>query len=134
MNMKNYLTLDWALRFALLFTAALPASLSAQMTISQITDANTFVSSGQPTMNFGTLGAMEIAAPTTAQNRTEETLLQFDTSAIESGFNTAYGAGNWTITSVTLQLFSNVATAGTQPANSIFNKIAVGGFELDWLS
>jgi len=85
-------------------------------------------------MNFGTLGAMEIAAPTTAQNRTEETLLQFDTSAIESGFNTAYGAGNWTITSVTLQLFSNVATAGTQPANSIFNKIAVGGFELDWLS
>jgi hypothetical protein len=85
-------------------------------------------------MNFGTLGAMELAAPTTAQNRTEETLLGFNTSTLFSDFNSDYGVGNWTVTSVTLQLFSNVSTAGTQPNNSSFNKIAAGQFELDWLS
>ena len=129
------ITFDQKLKLGLLFTAAVPAALSAQpMTISQGVDENTYVSSGQPTMNFGTLGAMEIAAPTGAQSRTEEALLQFDTSAIESGFNSDFGAGNWAVTSVTLKLFSNVSTAGTQPGNSSFNKIAAGQFELDWLS
>lgn len=85
-------------------------------------------------MNFGTLGAMEIAAPTTAQNHTEETLLQFNTAALESAFNADYGVGDWTVTSVTLEQFSNVSTAGQQPGNPSFNKIAAGEFELDWLS
>jgi hypothetical protein len=126
---------DRLLTLALLCSAALPASLSAQsITLNQQEDANTYVSSGQPAMNFGTMGAMEIAAPTTAQNRTEETLLQFNTAAIQSTFNADYGPGNWTVTSVTLKLFSNVAQAGTQPNNSSFNVIAAGGFELDWLS
>ena len=107
------ITFDQKLKLGLLFTAAVPAALSAQPM---------------------TLGAMEIAAPTGAQSRTEEALLQFDTSAIESGFNSDFGAGNWAVTSVTLKLFSNVSTAGTQPGNSSFNKIAAGQFELDWLS
>ena len=132
--MKTCFTFDHALKLAILAVAAAPASLSAQITLSQEVDANTFVSSGQPNMNFDNLGAMEIAAPTRAQNRTEETLLGFETAAIESGFNADYGAGNWVITSVTLKLFSNVANAGTQPPSSSFNKIAAGEFELDWLS
>jgi hypothetical protein len=132
--MKPQLALEATLKLALVLTAAFPASLAAQTTISQSVSANTFVSSGQPTMNFGTLGAMEIAAPTTAQSRTEDSLLQFSTAAIASGFNTDYGTGNWVVSSVTLELFSNVATAGTQPGNSSLNKIAAGEFELDWLS
>jgi len=127
--------LNHTLQLALLFTAALPDALSAgSTTISQLVQADTYVSSGQPNMNFGTMGAMEIAAPTSAQNRTEETLQRFDTSAIESGFNADYGVGEWAITSVTLELFSNVSEAGQQPANSSLNKIAAGDFELDWLS
>jgi hypothetical protein len=113
----------------------LPATLVAQTTTnSQVAGANTFVSSGQPTSNFGTLGAMQIAAPTTAQPRTEETLLLFDTSALRAGFDSDFGAGNWTVTSVYLTFFSNVATAGQQPNNGSFNKIAAGNFELDLLS
>jgi hypothetical protein len=85
-------------------------------------------------MNFDNLGAMEIAAPTAAQNSTEETLLLFNTAALESAFNADYGVDTWQVTSVTLKLFSNVAGAGQQPGNPSFNKIAAGGFELDLLS
>ena len=133
--MKHHLTLDQTLKFTILLTAALPVSLSAQSTtLSQAVQADTYVSSGQPAVNFGTLGAMEIAAPTSAQPRTEESLIRFDTSGLQSAFNADYGAGNWAVNSVTLTLFSNVATAGQQPNNSSFNQIAAGGFELDWLS
>jgi len=123
----------WAL--TVLFAMALPLSLSATpMTISQKVEADTYVSSGDPTVNFGTKGGMEIAAPTIAQSRTQETLSRFNTAAIVAAFNTNYGSGAWTITSVTLSLSSNYSTAGVQPNNSSFNKIAAGGFEFDWLS
>jgi hypothetical protein len=112
----------------------LPATLMAQSsTYSVAVGADTFVSSGQPNANFGTLGAMEIAAPTVAQPRTEMTLLRFDTSAMQAGFNADYGAGNWAVTGVSLSLFSNVALGGQQPNNASFNKIAAGGFEFDLL-
>jgi hypothetical protein len=133
--MKLHLALDRNLTLTLLFTSALPLTLPAQSTtLNQLVEANTYVSSGQPNQNFGTLAAMEIAGPTAAQNRTEETLLQFNTASMESSFNADYGAGDWEVTDVTLSLFSNVSTDGTQPNNSSFNKIAPGGFELDWLS
>jgi hypothetical protein len=133
--MKHHPVNHQKLRITLLLAAALPLTLSATpTTISQVVQANTYVSSGQPTSNFGAMGAMEIAVPTTAQNRTEESLIRFNTAAIESGFNTDYGVGNWTITSITLTLYSNFATAGQQPGNSSFNQIAAGEFELDWLS
>jgi len=120
---------------ALVCLIVLPPTLMAQSsTYSQVVGANTYVSSGQPTVNFGTFGAMEIAAPTTAQARTEETLLGFNTAAMQTSFNTTYGSGGWAVTDVTLSLFSNVALAGTQPGNSSFNKIAAGSFEFDLLS
>jgi len=112
-----------------------PATLLAQFTTySQQVEADTFVSSGQPDSNFGTLAAMQIAAPTLAQPRTLETLLRFNTAAMHAAFDTYYGPGNWVVAGVTLSLFSNVATAGQQPANGSFNKIAAGGFEIDLLS
>jgi hypothetical protein len=121
--------------FAAICGAALPATLTAQFTTySQPVAADTFVSSGQPDANFGNQGAMEIAAPTPAQSRTQIALLRFDTSALLSSFDADYGAGNWVVTSVTLSLFSNVAIAGQQPGNSRFNKIAAGFFEFDLLS
>lgn len=133
--MKFPFLLSRTLKLTPVFLAAIPASLQAQsITLSQATDANTYVSSGQASMNFNGLGAMEIAAPTAAQNRTEETLLGFNMSTIESGFNTDFGEGNWAVTAVTLTLFSNVPSAPTQPGNPSFNKIAVGSFEFDWLS
>src|ERR1700677_1859040 len=97
---------------ALACLIVLPTMLIAQSTYNQVVDANTFVSSGQPTANFGGLGAMEIAAPTTAQPSTDSTLLGFNTAAMQASFNTEYGSGDWVVTGVTLTLFSNVSRAG----------------------
>ena len=112
----------------------LPAALVAQtVTLSQPVGADTFVSSGQPDSNFGTQGAMEIAVPTAAQPRTELALMRFDTAPLLASFDATYGQGNWTVTGVSLSLFSNFATAGRQPNNASFNKIAAGSFEFDLL-
>jgi hypothetical protein len=113
---------------------SLAATLVAQVTTySQRVEADTFVSSGDPNSNFGLLGAVEIAAPTITQSRTQMTLLRFDTSGLRANFDADYGAGNWAVTGVTLTLHSSVATAGVQPNNNRFNKIAAGTFELDLL-
>jgi hypothetical protein len=112
-----------------------PATLVAQITTySQKVEADTFVSSGEPDSNFGIQAGMEIAGPTLAQPRTQKTLLRFSTAAMHAAFDADYGPGNWVVTGVTLSLFSNYATAGIQPANARFNKIAPGGFEFDLLS
>ncbi len=133
--MKHHLTLNRTIKLATLLALALPVSLSASpTTVSQKVEADTYVSSGQPTVNFGSMGGMMIAVPTGAQPRKEESLIRFDTTSIKTAFDADYGAGNWTITSVTLSLFSNFSTAGQQPSNGSFNKIAAGGFEFDWLS
>jgi hypothetical protein len=132
--MKYQATRHQALKLAALIAAALPATLSAQTTLSQTVALNTYVSSGQPNNNFGTMGAMEIAGPTTAQPRTEETLIQFNTAALQTQFNADYGPGNWAVTAVTLTQRANFPTGGIQPGNTSFNIINPGGFELDLLS
>lgn len=112
----------------------LSAAVVAQTTtLSQPVGADTFVSSGQPDSNFGSQGGMEIAVATAAQPRTELALMRFDTAPLLASFDATYGQGNWTVTGVSLSLFSNFATAGQQPNNASFNKIAAGGFEFDLL-
>lgn len=138
---RNFLTGCWTLHrmkhilpAALIGAAILPALTARASIYSQQVGADTFVSSGQPDSNFGSLGAMEIAAPTTAQPRTEIALLRFDTAGLRATLDSDYGAGNWMVTSVSLTLFSNVSTAGQQPGNPSFNRIAAGNFEFDLLS
>lgn len=120
---------------ALAFISAWLATASAQSsTYSQIVAADTFVSSGQSNVNFGTMGGMEIAAPSSAQPRLQIALLRFDAAALQAAFDSDFGASNWMVTSVTLTLASSVATAGQQPNNASFNKIAAGSFEFALLS
>jgi hypothetical protein len=122
------------LNVALICAVILPALTTRATTYNLQVGADTFVSSGQPNNNFGSLGAMEIAAATAAQPRTEMTLLSFDTSALQAAFDADYGPANWMVTSVLLTLFSNVSTAGQQPGNASLNRIAAGNFEFDLLS
>ena len=127
MNQTFRLVLAWAL--------AWPTLLTAQATTyNQKVEADSFVSSGLPDGNFGGAGGMEIAAPTLTQLRTEISLIRFDTAALQASMIADYGLGNWQVTAVTLTLFSNVARAGQQPNNSIFNKIAAGDFAFGLLS
>jgi hypothetical protein len=122
------------LRLALAFIAGWPVIVTAQSnTYSQEVQADTFISSGEPNVNFGLRGGMEIAAPTLAQARTQIALLRFDASGLRARFDANYGVGNWNVTSVSLTLSSSVATAGQQPNNASFNKIAAGEFAWDLL-
>jgi hypothetical protein len=87
--------------------------------------ADAFVTTG-PTgnlsgSNYGGAGALSVAAPGLA-NGQFQSVLGFNTAAAFSSFNTQYGAGQWTILSVTLQL------TATPNNNAIFDPTASGLF------
>jgi hypothetical protein len=63
-----------------------------------------------------------------------DSIIEFNTAAAVSQFNTTYGAGNWQITGMTLSLASNFGEQGEQPNNGIFNTINAGQFGIDWLA
>ena len=52
---------------------------------------------------------------------------------VVAAFDAQYGAGNWGVTAIDLQLSSNYAAAGIQPNNPDFNTIAAGYFSLNLL-
>ena len=71
--------------------------------------------------NFGAAGSLAIAAPGSPEGEFQS-VLKFDLSAAQSSFNAQFGAGQWTIQSITLQLTSSPHN------NAIFNNIAAGQF------
>lgn len=101
--------------------SAQPAVFSSQ----SIADA--FVTTGAngslSSSNFGGAGAMAIGASGLPQGEFQS-VLKFDLSGAQTAFNTQFGAGQWAIQSVTLQL-----TAAPHN-NAIFNNIAAGQFNI----
>jgi len=90
--------------------------------------------------NFYLKGAMMISAPvdntvgsTDYGVRAMMALFSFNTAGVMPAFDAQYGAGNWSITSIGIEMSSNYAAAGTQPNNPDFNKIAAGQFQLSLL-
>src|SRR5262245_53375238 len=83
--------------------------------------ADTFVTSGNPTGNFGAAGALGISAPGSATGEFQS-VMRFDLAPVKTAFDGSFGVGNWQITSVTLR-----CTAAT-PNNPIFNANAAGQF------
>lgn len=111
----------------------LSAPARASLTLSTGAVQDTLVIEGS-SESFGGKGAMEIAAPTSSQNRTEEALISWDTSAVKSQFDSYFGVGKWVVTSISVTFSSNYSSAGTQPNNDRFNVISPGLFTLSWLS
>jgi len=97
------------------------------------TTADAFLSGASPTLNFGSAGTLAIAPASSAKGEFDSVII-FNTASAVSQFNTTYGAGNWTITGLTLSLASNFGTQGAQPNNAIFNTINAGSFGIDWLA
>jgi hypothetical protein len=83
--------------------------------------------------NYGGAGTLAVAPASSAKGEFDSVIM-FNTAATITAINSAYGAGNWTITGLTLSLASNVGTQGGNPGNAIFNTINSGAFEIDWLS
>jgi hypothetical protein len=97
------------------------------------TTADAFLSGTSPTLNFGSAGTLAIS-PAGSPKGEFDSVIKFNTAAAISQFNATYGAGNWQVTGLKLQLASNFATQGSQPNNPIFNVINAGSFGIDWLA
>jgi hypothetical protein len=103
------------------FTASICVGQTGSFSVQPNADA--FVTSGGSfsSSNFGAAGSLAIAVPGLAEGEFQS-VLRFDLSAAQSSFNTQFGAGQWTIQSVTLQLTSSPHN------NAIFNDINTGQF------
>jgi hypothetical protein len=108
-------------------TLALAATLSPAVagTYTNGAVADAFVGTG-PTGNlsgdnFGAAGALTVEAANLPQGEFQS-VIEFNLSAAANSFNAEYGAGQWTIQSMSLEL-----TASSH-GNAIFNAVAAGQF------
>ncbi len=127
--------------FSAIFALPMIAGADSSFTINNTT-ADAFLASGPPgspvgaglsSLNFGGAGTLAIA-PASSPKGEFDSVIQFNSAAAISQFNTTYGTGNWQITGLTLFLASNFATQGQQPNNGIFNTINAGNFNIQWIS
>lgn len=100
-------------------------------TATMIPTADSFVTTGSSGSlsgnNYGAGGNLGLSAPGSAQGEFQS-VMQFDVSAAKAAFDAQYGAGVWSIQSVTLQLTAN------NPANNpIYNPQAAGQFQISWM-
>jgi hypothetical protein len=101
--------------------------------------ADTFITAAtqngtSPDSNYGNLGAMTVAGSASGNGGEYLALLKFDPSGAVSQFNTEYGAGQWSLSLVTLRLAGNFATQGAVPGNARFPAINGGAFSINWFS
>jgi hypothetical protein len=112
---------------------ALAPALSAQIVTTNISVADAFVRSLDPTNNYGAAGALSVSGPIATnvlgqQEGLLDTFMRFDVSSDVSNFNSTFGAGRWVIVSAVLDLFEQGMSN-----NTIFNR-GVGPFEVHWIA
>ena len=114
----------------------------AQVTYSGTAAADAFLATGSPGnaegpdltgLNFGAAGLL-VVAPASSTNGEYQTVVKFNLKNAVGLFNTNYGAGNWLITGLSLQLASNTGSNGAQPDNAMFPVVSGGRFVIEWLS
>jgi hypothetical protein len=88
---------------------------------------------GSPTANYGAAGAMMISGASAAKGAMQS-LMKFNLAAAKVNFDGLFGAGNWAVDGITLQLGTNAGVQGAQPMNAIFNTINTGLFKVDWMA
>jgi hypothetical protein len=126
------------LRIALLVTALTGSTAAAVINVNPTADAFITASSadpnaGLPSANYGGAGALMVSGSGTTKGEMQS-LLKFNLASAKVSFDTMYGAGNWIVDGITLQLGTNFGTSGAQPNNPIFDTISGGLFKVDWLA
>lgn len=96
-------------------------------------DADAFVWAAAPGSNYGGAGALSVSGATASNgsgvtNGVFDTFIRFNTGAMVTNFNLAFGSNNWVISGATLQLTENGA-----PTQTIFNR-GVGAFQIRWIA
>lgn len=114
------------------FTLACFALIESARAVSFSTNAtlDAFVADG-PTgnlsgNNYGGAGSISLAAATLPQG-IQQSVMRFNLAGAAGAFDSQFGAGNWSIQSVTLQLTAAPAN------NAIFNTPAAGTFGISWM-
>jgi hypothetical protein len=119
-----------SLGIGLWLVGAIGASAQVSVTNTPVSDA--FVRSLQPTQNYGAAGALSVSGsiatnPTSGlQEGLLDSFLQFNVSNVVSNFNSAFGAGQWAISNVTLTLTA-------QSANNADFNLGAGQFQVNWI-
>jgi hypothetical protein len=107
-----------------LLLAALPLHAAVTVTLQPVADA--YLGSANPSTNFGNAGALVVSGSATP-TRQFQSILRFDLAAALAAFDSAFGAGNWSLSGATLGL-----TAVT-PNNASFNPNSAGNLSVQWL-
>ena len=106
----------------------LGSTAKAQVTYTGTDYADAFLATGSPNnpdgadltgLNFGGAGTL-VVAPASSVKGEFQSVIKFNLANAVALFNTNYGAGNWNITGISLELTSNYGTGGVQPNNAIF--------------
>src|ERR1051326_315288 len=100
------------------------AAAADVITLNPVADA--FVDSAIPGGNFGGGGGLAVAAPGLPQGEFQS-VMRFDAGPAVAALNASFGAGNWAIQSVSLQL------TAAAPNNPVFNAQAAGQFAASWM-
>lgn len=88
--------------------------------------ADAFVTSANPTSNYGGGGALATSAAGLPKGELQ-TLFRFDLGPAKAAFDAAYGVSGWSLSSASLQL--SAAAAG----NAVFNASAAGQVAVEWM-
>jgi len=94
---------------------------------------NTVCGTNCSTLNFGGAGTVAISPASSAKGQFDS-VVQWNTAGAATQFDTTFGAGNWHITNVAMNLASNFGDQGEQPNNAVFNTINGGQFNVQWIS
>src|SRR5262245_34090185 len=119
----NFRVLRFGLALACLTTSATAIVVNIDPTADAFVTARSATpSAGLPTANYGGAGALMVSGAGTAKGEMQS-LLKFNLAAAKTSFDATFGAGNWFIDGITLQLGTNFGSQGAQPNNPIFNTI-----------
>src|SRR5712692_6945633 len=123
--MKSSPKTPLTLAFGAIFSVLAGAGSATSFSSGSISDA--FVATGRSGNlsgdNFGSAGALAVAAPGLPQGEFQS-VLQFDLSGARNSFDAQFGVSQWSIQSATLQLTSSPHN------NAIFNSVAAGQFNV----
>src|SRR5262245_43438407 len=104
--------------------AVVPA---AAATVNLNPTADAYVTAANPANNYGGAGAL--ASSTSGLAKAEfQSVLRFDLASAKTTFDATFGAGQWAVQSISLQL--TAASPGIQP---LFNASAAGNFLTSWM-
>jgi hypothetical protein len=118
-------------RLLLSLSLALDALAATTITVrpssSTPNSGDAYLRAAAPATNYGSAGALVISGSGNT-NGQFASVLKFDLSLATSAFDAAYGAGNWTLTSLQIEL------TAVEPNNPTFNPNAAGALQADWLA